>query len=426
MRPDRRRFGMAGLGLSVYGRHALGVGVTTLRIPIEGQTFDPAFFGIHIHNNGSERNWPDIPVGSLRLWDAGVGWSSLERAAGRFDFRRLDQYVAWAEARGIEVMLPFGVTPRWASARPNEVGAYGPGTAAEPERLDDWRIYVRTLAERYRGRIRAYQVLNEANLTGFFSGSLDALVRLTVAAAEEIRHADPRAWVIAPSGVGVDDRVQWPSRLLSAGVGAVVDVCAYHLYHEGQPPEAIVDPVRRLLQANASAGYPNMRLWNTESGYMMQNPAAVWSQREMPNILTEAAVAAYLPRDLLLARSLGFERFFWYAWDGNKMGLIDPVSRTHRAPAKAYAQAIRQFTGKTIRSCTCTADGVWRVAMTAPGGAQFEAVWLDPGARTPVVELPSADFGGVRRSVVLDGVSDWRGPTERLDVSGVVTMLERQ
>jgi hypothetical protein len=64
--------------------------------------------------------------------------------------------------------------------------------------------------------------------------------------------------------------------------------------------------------------------------------------------------------------------------------------------------------------------------MTAPGGAQFEAVWLDPGARTPVVELPSADFGGVRRSVVLDGVSDWRGPTERLDVSGVVTMLERQ
>jgi Cellulase (glycosyl hydrolase family 5) len=381
--------------------------------------FEPAYFGMHVHNNGSERNWPDIPIGSLRLWDADVSWAYLERRRGDFDFRRLDEYVGWTMRRGIEAVVPLAVTPPWASARPQEKGAYGPGTSAEPASLETWRAYVRAVVSRYRGRVGAYEIGNEVNESWIFSGTLQAILQMTVSASEEIRKTDPDARVIAPSFVGLDQRVELPARFLSMGGAAAVDAASFHLYHSGHPPEAMVEPVRRMVALKAAAGHAAVPMWNTESGYWMPNPQLSWNADETRNMVSEGVAAMYLPRDLILARALGFSRFHWYAWDGNKMGLLDPVTRRHRLPADVYGQAIRELSGLTMDSCARSADGLWRCRLRSAKGQGVQALWVDPAATRQRQTVPLARTG---RWLTLDARSSWQPSGGEVAAGPVVTL----
>lgn len=407
-----RRRSLLAMGALSTLRPAVGRSSGPLTLPMadDGAVFDRRYFGIHVHNNDPERNWPDIGTGSIRLWDAGVAWSSIERERGRFDFRRLDEYINWAASTGTEVLLPLGVTPRWASARRFEAGAYGVGTAAEPFDPDAWRQYVRTIARRYAGRIAAYQVLNEANEKAFFSGSADALIAMIEAAAREIREADPSAIVVAPSAVGLDDRILWPSRWLRAGAAPWVDAVAFHLYHSRQAPESMVDPVLRLQAANVDTGV-SKPIWNTESGYWMPNKDVKWSEDETLNRVSEEIVAIYLPRDLIIARALGVQRFFWYAWDGSKMGLIDPVTRRHRPPALVYRQSIAALVGCGLRSCVRSADGAWTVSLVDGAGTALLALWHESDASASLDRWSIPLVPGTR-ALTLDGQSGW-GPASR-------------
>ena len=111
-------------------------------------------FGMHMHRVDAGTPWPNIPFGTWRLLDAYVNWLNLQPARDRWDFAKLDRYVSLAENARVEILLPLAYAPAWAPARPTEPGPYGPGTAAEPANLEDWRNYVRTVASRYRGRSR--------------------------------------------------------------------------------------------------------------------------------------------------------------------------------------------------------------------------------------------------------------------------------
>ena len=60
--------------------------------------------------------WPAARFGTLRLWDAGTSWTSLEPLKGVWHFETLDTWVAAAEANGIpDIILTLGQTPAWAS-----------------------------------------------------------------------------------------------------------------------------------------------------------------------------------------------------------------------------------------------------------------------------------------------------------------------
>jgi len=82
------------------------------------------YFGLHIHRATTTTPWPVIPFGAWRLWDAGVSWSDLEPRNSNWDFRLLDQYVTLAQKHNVDLLLPLGFTPTWASARPNEISSY--------------------------------------------------------------------------------------------------------------------------------------------------------------------------------------------------------------------------------------------------------------------------------------------------------------
>src|SRR5690242_2605874 len=70
------------------------------------RTIPLTYFGLHIHRVAQTQPWypygdkitpwPSIKFGSWRLWDAYVGWPSLEPERGKWNFQTLDKYVSLA------------------------------------------------------------------------------------------------------------------------------------------------------------------------------------------------------------------------------------------------------------------------------------------------------------------------------------------
>jgi len=85
---------------------------------------------MHFHHLGSTTPWPDVPINQWRLWDAYVAWPNLEPAKGQWRFATLDRYVSLAAEHHVGLLLPLGLSPGWASARPLEKSTYQPGAAA--------------------------------------------------------------------------------------------------------------------------------------------------------------------------------------------------------------------------------------------------------------------------------------------------------
>jgi hypothetical protein len=130
--------------------------------------------------------------------------SWLEPRKGEWHFETLDRYVELAERRGVGLLLPLGLSPAWASSRPFEKSIYGPGNAAEPKDIKDWRTYVKAIATRYKGRIRDYEIWNEPNLKRFWAGDVGHMVDLTREASAVIHGIDPGSTVVSPSATNAD------------------------------------------------------------------------------------------------------------------------------------------------------------------------------------------------------------------------------
>lgn len=354
-------------------------GVKAQVIVAPPQAVSLSYFGLHIHEADGTTPWPSVPFGSWRLWDALVNWPQIEPDRNRWDFRRLDHYEKLAQKHDVQLLVPLGLSPPWASARPTEPSAYGPGKAAEPRNLADWRRYVEVVARRYRGRIRSYEIWNEPDLPNFFSGSPEDMFLLAREAFVIIKRIDPEAILVSPSATGGDDGIRWLDRYLSLGGGQYADVIGYHLYVSPQPPEAALPVIRKVqqLMAKHSLSKP---LWNTEAGWVMANREAKADPTEVGfdskiEPLAEDMGAAYVSRSLILVWAAGVERNYWYAWDNRAMGLIEPKSKSLKPAARAYAQTARWLIGSAMDSCRTAQGGIWICALVESDGTRSHLVW---------------------------------------------------
>ncbi len=175
---------------------------------------------MHVHHAASGTSWPAVSFADWRLWDAGVTWPQLEPARGKWDFNLLDRYTQLAAERNVDILLTLGLTPAWASARPNEPSAYGKGNAAEPRQLADWEEYVRIVATRYKGVIHNYEIWNEPNVKGTFTGNPQAMVELSRAAYRVLKSVDPTITVVSPAATA-GDGAAWLDEYLHRGGCAV-------------------------------------------------------------------------------------------------------------------------------------------------------------------------------------------------------------
>jgi hypothetical protein len=134
----------------------------------------------------------------------GFAWRDIEGYEGApYDWYRADFVVGLAEERGLEIIARLDRQPFWAQAD----GGAVPLANGPPADLADFGRFCGDIAARYRGRIAAYQVWNEPNLSREWNDQPPdpaAYVRLLKVCYEAVKAADPQAIVIsaplAPTG----------------------------------------------------------------------------------------------------------------------------------------------------------------------------------------------------------------------------------
>jgi hypothetical protein len=342
-----------------------------LTLSPSSQQIPPEYFGMHIHRAGGTTPWPVVPMAEWRLWDAYVAWPNLEPVKGQWHFETLDKYLALAAEHNVGLVLPLGLSPAWASARPSEKSVYQPGFAAEPKNIEDWRIYVSTVARHCKGRVHAYEIWNEPNLKLFWTGTVSQMVILTREASKIVHSIDPQALVVSPSATQ-EKGTDWLTEFLDQGGGEFVDVIGYHFYVAPQAPEATVPlvlKVKRILAEHGAAGKP---IWNTETGWFMPKPFP-----------SEALAAAYLARAYLLNWAAGIQRLYWYSWDNHGWVTLETTeqdSRTLKPAGKAYAGIFHWLAGARIRSCVMDQEQTW-ICELERGADPQRIVWNAAGSR---------------------------------------------
>lgn len=174
-------------------------------------------------------------------------WRDIEsHARGQYDWWRTDRIVEDAEERGLNLLVRLDRQPFWSQIDGGEL----PLENAPPADYQDFQNFCHSVAERYRGRIQAYQVWNEPNLSrewGNQPPNAAEYVLLLQNCYRGIRSGDPDAIVIsaglAPTGtdlpVAVPDE-RFFREMYEAGVDEVCDMIGVNAPGYAMPPQ--IDP----------------------------------------------------------------------------------------------------------------------------------------------------------------------------------------
>ena len=255
-------------------------------------------------------------------------WRDIEGIEkGQFDWYRTDYIVDEVEKAGLKLVVRLDRQPFWSEPLDNQWQDNGP-----PGDPADFGDFCGAVAERYRGRIGAYQVWNEPNLNrewGLRPPDPAAYTELLKACYTAIKAADPDAIVISAglAPTGTDSTEAMPDEkflqgMYDAGAADYFDVLGvnapgYKAPPELDPADALdeeygggrwfafrhVEDVRGLMVANGD-GHKQVAI--LEMGWTLDevNPDYAW------HAVDEATQAEYL------VRAYQYAAEHWQPWMG--------------------------------------------------------------------------------------------------------------
>ena len=187
-------------------------------------------------------------------------WSRLEAQRGVVTLDELDAEVDRFRDAGFEVILvPRGGNEAYGSSRLP--------AAADSQMLSAWRAFLRTLAERFRGRVRFYQISDRVDEPGALpegAGGREYAFLLKNAAVE-VRGADPEALIVMGSIAG--EKADFLEAVLGEDVSAYLDTVTLR-GEPGVDPSAAVDRVSALLLQHD----PSASIWVVAQGLPPSGP----------------------------------------------------------------------------------------------------------------------------------------------------------
>ena len=201
-------------------------------------------YGVQIYL--PNQNMPSVISGATDLgvtWvKQQIEWALYEPTAGNVNWTPIDDMVNAMDAAGLNILLSVNSAPNWARDSDQEKGP--------PSDYTTYANFVGQLAERYKGKVDAYEIWNEQNLRrewntpkGISAASYVELLRLAFTA---IKQSDPTAVVVtgglAPTGFNdgvnaIDDRV-YLRQMYAAGVSEWADAIGAHPNGWANPPDS--------------------------------------------------------------------------------------------------------------------------------------------------------------------------------------------
>jgi LysM repeat protein len=267
-----------------------------------------------------------------------VRWRDLEAEQGNIDFTTLDFVVEALNDASISILFTVSTAPDWARTSIDENGP--------PDDFDTFAAFVGALAQRYDGRVAAYQIWSEPNLrrewnSALYPISAPGYVEMLRLAYDAIKQQDADALVItaglAPTGFNdginaIDDRI-YLRTLYESGVDEYSDAIGAHPAGYANPPDArcceqpngvethyqdrsfffldTLTDYRAIMQQN---GDDATQIWVTKFGWGSSEDSALPSASNIFYTYTDLGEQAlYTPRALELGAELGYvgPMFIW-------------------------------------------------------------------------------------------------------------------
>lgn len=275
-------------------------------------------------------------------------WRFIEKnRKNSFEWQEPDRIVNAINEAGLGIVARIDNQPDWAR-RDRIFPASGP-----PDKMEDWKDYVESLVERYRGKIQAYEVWNEPNISREWGNSKPdaaAYTEMLKVTYTAIKKADPQAIVIS-AGLSptteISDRARSDSLFLremyQAGAKQYFDMLGVHAPGFKATPEADPADVARNPQLNNNDPSPEdlrrayafrhaedvrkIMVDNGDADKQMSIMEMGWTSDVRPNspytwhAVTEDEKAQYL------VRAVQYAKANWAPWIGHMTVIYIPDPR---------------------------------------------------------------------------------------------------
>lgn len=298
------------LGVEIEIKGATLGTVQTNRLALINRSNPPAppFFGIVVNRLGTHDQWPQMRPDLIRLWDTGTTWALLEPQQGRWNFQRLALYTGYAMRNDSEILYTLGQTPDWAGVAGQQKCEYGHGCL--PMRSEQlWRDHVTAMFKRFGAQIHYWELWNEPDYHGFWSGTPEGLAKLSAILRNVQQQESKQAYLVGP-GVTVSGGLPFLDRFLSEGGGVTLDAFGCHIYYNADADglAETIDNFRHVLQAHHLGNLP---IWITE-GAPQAGPSHELSTNENDR---EIDLESTNFKALLIMRAMGVAHFSFYNYE---------------------------------------------------------------------------------------------------------------
>lgn len=88
--------------------------ITPYSTPVKTPNTTASFLDMNVDHLLNGTPWPDLPIGSIRLWDTVTKWGDLNPASTTYQWSNLDSQIAMAQSNGADLLYTFGGVPPWA------------------------------------------------------------------------------------------------------------------------------------------------------------------------------------------------------------------------------------------------------------------------------------------------------------------------
>ena len=242
-----------------------------------------------------------------------MGWATVEEGGqgtqATWYLTQVEGTIDAAIARGMDVLVVWKDTPTYAGAT----------TATPPSDPQDCADALGDVVSYFAGRVSAWEIWNEPNQAGFWSGTPAQYVDLLGPCYTAVKAADPSALVVL-GGPAYND-TGWLADVFAAGAVGSFDVLATHPYMSPSdlaPTTADTDGTNIWLMTHVDAvravqlaAGDSSPIWFTEFGWSSHEVA---SEHNWLQGVSEAEQASYLTStisDVIASRDY-IEAAFWY------------------------------------------------------------------------------------------------------------------
>jgi len=225
-----------------------------------------------------------------------ITWGELENPRSRWITNtKYDLSADIQTKNGLKVYQVFHATPGWAQEVKN--------SHSFPDDLRDAYNFATEIARRYKGKVDAWEVWNEPDISAFSDELGDSYSALLKAMYLGFKSADPDLPILTCSFAMEPGK--FAETIFQNDVVNYFDIYNYHIYDDWK--RHTVKALKHLdLMKRYKVG--NKPIWLTEAGHPIKRQDDMFEY----NIDQDRDVTEFLPKAIINSLSAGIDKYFWF------------------------------------------------------------------------------------------------------------------